>query len=44
MDRIFDCLNVTRYMNHSKKPELEQYKSVNYWRFDVDILIFVSRI
>ena len=39
MDRFFDCLNVTRYMNHSKKPELEPFKSVDGWRFDVSILI-----
>ena len=44
MDRFFDCLNVTRYMNHSKKPEFEPYKSVDDWRFDVSILIFVLSI
>ena len=40
MDRFFDCINVTRYTNHSKKPELEPYESVDDWRFDVSALIF----
>ena len=40
MDRFFDCINVTRYTNHSKKPELEPCESVDDWRFDVSALIF----
>ena len=39
MDRFFYCLNVTRYTNHSKKPELEPYKFADDWRFDVSTLI-----
>ena len=40
MGRFFDFLNVIRYTNHLKKPELEPYRSVDDWRFDASILIW----
>lgn len=42
MERFFDCLNVTRYANYKKKPELEPYTTVDGWRFDVSTFTFIS--
>ena len=42
MDRFFDCLNVSRYVNHTRKPELEPYKEVDDWRFQVYIYLKIE--
>ena len=34
MDRFFDCINMKRHRNHTKKP----HSSDDAWRFDVSTL------
>ena len=39
MDRFFDCLNVSKYTNHTLKKELDPYKREDDWRFEVSFFV-----
>ncbi|XP_065683663.1 uncharacterized protein LOC136096407 [Hydra vulgaris] len=34
MDKFFDCLNVSKIFNYSRKPDLDRYKAIDDIRFD----------
>ena len=42
MDKFFDCLNVSKIFNYSRKPDLDIYKSIDDARFNVSYFMIVS--
>ena len=42
MDKFFDCLNVLKIYNYTRKPDLNIYKSIDDARFNVSYFMIVS--
>ena len=42
MDKFFDCLNVLKIYNYSRKPDLDIYKSIDDARFILSYFMIVS--